>query len=422
MIRFDYMLSDTLSNGLETMIKAHMPAIDQIQYELQAPHIPLMQWTDVDCWGNDDVAGQILSLARDIRENGDVFILIGVGGSNQGARAVIEALKRADDPPDILYAGNTLSAHYLSGILDRLRGKSVYANIVAKNFATLEPGIHFRVIRQWMERQYGEAEAARRIIATGTPHEVLHRMADRKGYAFLPFPEEIGGRYSVLSPVGLLPIAAAGIDIRELLRGAREMARQIKDIYLLANPALRYACIRNLLYQKGIRIEILSYFEPRLAFLARWWVQLFGESEGKDGKGVYPTHCCFSEDLHSLGQYIQEGTADLLETFIHVENSGPDMPICGDDTDDGFAYLDGMGFHFLNRVAYEATLSAHSGGGTPCTVFTVPDISAHTFGQLFYFFMISCYISGRILGVNPLDQPGVEGYKKRMFTQLGGSR
>jgi glucose-6-phosphate isomerase len=376
-------------------------------------------WVDLDRLADEKLLAQIEEKAREIREKADVFVLIGVGGSNQGSRAVIKAV--GDRKVEIVFAGNNLSPNYLNKLIEGLKGKSVYVNVIAKNFATLEPGIVFRVIRHYMEDTYGTEEAARRIIATGSlNNSSLEQLGKEKGYMLLPFPLTVGGRFSVLSAVGLMPIAVAGVDIRSLLEGAKAIKKVIHEELPEKNPAVKYASIRNILLEKGYNIEILAYFEPLFEYFSKWWVQLFGESEGKDGKGLFPTACSFSEDLHSLGQYIQEGQRIIFETFLNLENQGSSFIIPHEAGDrDGFAYIDNKDFAYLNKTAYEATIKAHTDGGVPCLILNVPELTPYYLGQLFYFFEYACYLSASILEVNPFDQPGVEAYKTNMFSALG---
>jgi len=379
----------------------------------------VLGWMDIDKIADKRLLNIIEEKAKEIRENADVFILIGVGGSNQGARAVIKAFQK-EEKPKILYSGNNLSPIYMNNILDQIQGKSVYVNIIAKNFATLEPGICFRVIRKYLEEVYGEEEASRRIIATGSPGgSSLEKLAEQKGYLFLPFPLDVGGRYSVMSAVGLLPIAVSGVSLSELISGAKAMQEYANNTVAEENDLLRYAVIRNELLKMGKNIEILAYFEPSLEYFSKWWIQLFGESEGKDGKGIFPTACSFSEDLHSLGQYIQSGQRIMFETFLNIERQSSHLIVPKDGAPDYFDYLDGKDFAWINRVAYEATVKAHTDGGVPCMIMNIPELTPYYMGQLFYFFEMACYISGRILGVNPFDQPGVEAYKHNMFKALG---
>lgn len=360
----------------------------------------------------------IKAKAEEIRKDADVFIIVGVGGSNQASRAMIKALAE-EGKPQILYLGNTLSPHYISKVLKKIEGKSVYFNVIAKNFETLEPGSHFRILRRWMEARYSKEEAARRIIVTGTPGAGLEAIAHEKGYLFLQFPVPAGGRYSVFTPVCLFPIAVAGLDVDAYLAGM-EAARQ--DI--LENPdtnlSTAYAAVRNLLYRKGFDIEMLAVFEPQYAYFTKWWVQMFGETEGKDGKGIFPVGAVYSEDLHAIGQYMQEGRRSLLETFLSVKDPGASLIVDADEeVDDGFAYLDRMDFDQINKAAEEATWKAHLEGGVPCIRIQTETISEETFGALYYYFIVACVISGTLMGINPFNQDGVEAYKKSMFQALG---
>lgn len=356
--------------------------------------------------------------AQEIREAADVFVIVGVGGSNQAARAMIEALKLERKGPEIVYLGNTLSPYYISRTLEHLEGKSVYIDVIAKNFETLEPGSHFRILRQWMKQRYTKEEMTKRIIVTGTIGSRLHEIAKENGYLFLQFPVPVGGRYSAFTPVGLFPIMAAGLDAQAFLDGVSAAICDCRENP--ENPAVVYAATRKLLYERGYDIEMLVSFEPQLAFLAKWWVQLFGESEGKEKKGIFPASAVYSEDLHSIGQYMQDGRRNLIETFISVKNPKASVVIEADpEFQDYFDYLDGMDFDQINKAAEGATLKAHADGGVPCIRFEIPEISERTFGALYYYFMMACAISGKLLGVNPFDQEGVEEYKRSMFAALG---
>ncbi|HBF39165.1 MAG TPA: glucose-6-phosphate isomerase [Firmicutes bacterium] len=385
----------------------------------------VLGWFEVTSLMDEPLLAKIETKACQIRENGDIFILIGIGGSNQGARAAIKAMhpeySGIPDKPQIIYAGNNLAVDYLKSVLKQSQGKSVYVDVIAKNFATLEPGIVFRMVRRFMEDTYGEKEAATRICATGSLNgSSLEKLGQAKGYSLFPFPLEVGGRYSVLTAVGLLPMAVAGLDIRQMLAGARDMKQLLKSAKCEENPAVLYAVIRNLLLKKGYGVEILSHFEPRLEYFAKWWIQLFGESEGKNGTGIYPTTCSYTEDLHSLGQYIQQGKRFLLESFLTIEEPQEALPIPEAKKDqDGFDYLELKEFAVLNEAAFQATVKAHHDGGVPCLNINVPGISEYYLGQLFYFFEYACFVSGNLLGVDPFDQPGVENYKTKMFEILG---
>lgn len=353
----------------------------------------------------------------EIRNHADIFVIVGVGGSNQAARAMIEALKLDRNGPEIVYLGNTLSPYYIQKTLEYMEGKSVYIDVIAKNFETLEPGSHFRILRQWMKKRYTKEEMAARIIVTGTLHSRLNEIADENGYLFLQFPVPVGGRYSAFTPVGLFPIMVAGLNVDAFLSGVSDA---IKDCRVnLQNPAISYAAARNLLYERGYDIEMLVSFEPQLAYLEKWWVQLFGESEGKEKKGIYPAAAVYSEDLHSIGQYMQDGRRNLIETFISVKNPGASAIIEPDpEFGDRFDYLDYMDFEHINKAAEAATLQAHAAGGVPCIRFQVEEISEYVFGELYYYFMMSCAVSGTMMKVNPFDQEGVEEYKKSMFKIL----
>lgn len=383
----------------------------------EAKYRDSLGWLNVSQWADKDHLQRIQELADKVRNNADAFVLIGVGGSNNAARSVIEALK-TEGNPEIIYAGNTLSSNALNRMLSSLEGKSVYIDCIAKNFETLEPGASFRILRKYLEDTYGEKGAAERIIATGTKGSSLEQLCRDNGYEFLEFPEDIGGRYTAISNVGLLPMAIAGIDIHAVARGAAEMEARLKKDCTPDNPAYRYACIRNAAFQHGYRVEVLSSFEPQLRWFYKWWQQLFAESEGKDGKGLFPSCCEFSEDLHSVGQFIQSGTHVLLETFLTVKEGQSSLVIHGDGKKDYFDYLNGMDFKDINQIDFEATIQAHS-KDLPCLNVEMERLDACGFGELFYFFQYACYISAEILGVNPFDQPGVEAYKARLFAALG---
>ena len=366
---------------------------------------------------NSSLLDQIQAQADQIRKTAEVFILIGVGGSNRGAQSVIETL--GDQQVEILYAGDNLSAHALQDILAHIRGRSTYLNVIAKDFNTLEPGIAFRLLRQAMTQIYGD-EARLRIIVTGSEGSgQLGSLARQYGYAFLPFPADMGGRFSVISAVGLLPIAVAGVDIRKLIRGASTAEQELKSLRLEDNPACQYAVARNLLAERGFLIENLVTFEPSLSYFARWWGQLFSESEGKNHGAIFPISSAYSEDLHAVGQYIQEGRRMVMETFLDARFSHPEIVIEPDQVKDGFEYLDHKPFDDLNATVYQAALNAHRQAGVPCIQFHARQITPTMFGELFYLFMLSCSLSATLIGVNPYGQPGVEAYKDEMYRTLG---
>ena len=375
-------------------------------------------WLDVNEWASDAILTHIEQIAADVRAHCDAFVIIGVGGSNNAARSVIEALAQQSGDTEIIYAGNTLNPNALNRMLKSLEGKDYAIDCIAKNFETLEPGSSFRILRKAMTAKYGPEEAARRTICTGTYGSSLEELCKAEGYTFVPFPTNVGGRYTAMTYVGLLPMAVAGIDIRTLVQGAADMQKQLHEGASEDNLALRYACLRNLYYQKGYKLEMLASFEPQFRWFYKWWIQLFAESEGKDGKGLFPVAGEFSEELHSVGQYIQDGAPLMFETFLDVTAHDDTLVVESDGKKDFFDYLDNKDFWDINKAAFGATVTAHS-QKLPCLILRVPHLDAYNFGQLFYFFQFACYVSGEILGINPFDQPGVEAYKAWMFQALG---
>ena len=372
-------------------------------------------------WFHCAEAAQQLDLikekAAEIRQNAEVFVLVGVGGSNQAARALIEAVKKPGGPA-ILYAGNTLSAHGVAEVLKAIEGKSVYIDVIAKNFETLEPGSHYRVLRAAMAKRYSKEEMAKRVILTGTVGSRLEEIAKENGCTFLHFPRRVGGRYSAFTPVALLPLAVAGLDVDAYLAGGLAMEEELAKTE--GGLAAEYAAVRYALYRRGFQVEMLTAFEPRLFWAEQWWKQLFGESEGKEKKGMLPASMINSEDLHSMGQYMQEGKRVLIETFLMVDDPGAELIVQPDkDFGDRFDYLDGMDFANINRAAEKATIQAHDAGGVPCIQLRLPRLDEETYGRMYYFFMMACAISGKLLGVDPFDQNGVEEYKRSMFSALG---
>ena len=365
------------------------------------------------------VMDEIHSIADRIRSTGDLFILVGVGGSNQAAQAAIDAL--GDDfSRNIRYAGNGLSPRALSKLLGELDEKNeIYINVIAKNFATLEPGSHFRVLRSYLEKRYGKADAGKRIITTGTIGSSLERISKENGYTFLSFPEDIGGRYSAHSAVGLLPMAVAGIDIDRLVEGVSDQMEEERR-QGIDSAAASYAIARWLLYRKGFCIEQLVSDEPSLRLFGRWWRQMYGESGGKDGLGIYPATSIYTEDLHSIGQLVQEGERNLFETFLSMPDDSS-LIVPSSSYEDGFEYIEGKDFAEMNRIAIDATIGAHSSAGVPCIRLDADGCDAYYWGRVFYFFEYSCALSCLLFGVNPFDQNGVEEYKRRMFSALGAN-
>jgi len=362
--------------------------------------------------------------AARVWERATAMIVIGIGGSNRGAMAAIQALRgKLSSPTRIVWAGDTLSGTSLRDALEVVERESVVLNVIAKDFRTLEPGITFRVLRQALMKKYG-ADYAERVIATGSHGDgQLFELARAQGWRFLEFPENIGGRFSVLSNVGLFPMAVAGVDIESLAAGAEDAERSLTSTELETNPAAIYAVHRNLLFERGFGTESLVFFEPDLLPLARWWTQLFAETEGKTPSAVFPTYFSYSEDLHAVGQYVQEGRRCIAETYLRAFRSNPNLSIePSAEVADRFDYLDGKAFDELNRAVYQAVIRAHSSGGVPCQEIVLPEIGEYELGALFYFFMFSCYLSASILGVNPFTQDGVENYKRAMQALLREAR
>ncbi len=356
--------------------------------------------------------------------------MIGIGGSYLGAKSAIEALSNSfynmqsnEDRkgPQVIFAGHTISGTYLSQLVKFLEGKEVCLNVISKSGTTTEPAIAFRVLKKLVEEKYGKEEAKSRIFATtDKARGALRELADAEGYETFVIPDDVGGRFSVLTPVGLLPIAAAGIDIDALMAGAAEGREEYSNTKLADNVCYQYAAVRNALYNRGKTTEILVDYEPAMFFVAEWWKQLYGESEGKDQKGIFPAAVHNSTDLHSMGQYIQDGRRDIFETVVMIDNPADDVVIEEADVNlDGLNYLAGNGFNFVNEKAFQGTLLAHIDGGTPNLVLTLSELNEKNYGKLIYFFEKACGISGYLLGVNPFDQPGVEAYKKNMFALLG---
>ena len=365
--------------------------------------------------------------AEKIKQNADILVVIGIGGSYLGARAAIEFVKSPlynnlkKDTPDIYFAGNNISPTALNELLSICEGKDIAVNVISKSGTTTEPAIAFRVFKALLVEKYGVEGARERIfVTTDKARGTLKKFSDEAGFETFVVPDDVGGRYSVLTAVGLLPIACAGIDIDALMAGANDAMVAFRSDDMDSNAALRYAVIRNALLRKGKTTEILVGYEPYLLMFNEWWKQLYGESEGKDNKGIFPASVIFSTDLHSLGQYIQEGQRNLFETVINVKNPGASFVIPEDAANvDGLNFIAGRELDYVNKTAMTATLIAHNDGGVPNILLELEDRSAHSLGYLIYFFEFACAMSGYLLGVNPFDQPGVEAYKKNMFALLG---
>lgn len=367
--------------------------------------------------------------AAKLREKAEVIICIGIGGSYLGAKAVLEAmsdpfrfLHKEQTAPVVLFAGQNISEDYTYELLEAVKEHSIATIVISKSGTTTEPAIAFRLIKAEIEKRYGKKEAAERIVAiTDKARGALKTLATNEGYPTFVIPDDVGGRFSVLTPVGLLPLAAAGVDIAALVRGAQEMERATADGTPFGqNPAAVYAAVRNELYNGGKKVEILGSYEPKLQYINEWWKQLYGESEGKDQKGIFPAAVDLTTDLHSMGQFIQDGARIMFETVLEVAESPAEVILKKEDVDtDGMNYLAGKSVDFVNKSAMNGTILAHTDGSVPNLKVTIPAMGAYSLGQLFYFFEFACGVSGYLLGVNPFNQPGVESYKKNMFALLG---
>ncbi|MEG0265896.1 MAG: glucose-6-phosphate isomerase [Erysipelotrichaceae bacterium] len=367
---------------------------------------------------------RIQQCAKDIQNKCDVFLVCGIGGSYLGARAAIEMINGlySKKKPEILYIGNTFSSTYIAQVMEYIEDKDIVLNVISKSGTTTETALAFRLIKQFMEKKYGEAEANRRIYATTDKNKgTLKDIADKKGYEQFGIPDDIGGRFSVMTAVGLLPIAVAGIDINKIMKGIEKAYYDLNTADLDKNAAYAYAVARRILENQGKDAEMLVSYESQMSSFAEWWKQLFGESEGKDGKGVLPCSANFSTDLHSLGQFIQDGKKMLFETLILVEQPSLNMIFPSDDENaDGMNYLAGKDIHWVNKMACKGTLKAHEiTGGVPNLLISIPDMGEESFGYIIYFFFKAIAMSGYLIDVNPFNQPGVEVYKKNMFALLG---
>lgn len=430
-VRFDYdkALDFFGKHELDYLKEPVKLAHEMVHNKTGAGH-DFLGWVDLPEAYDKEEFARIKKSAEKIKADSDILLVIGIGGSYLGARAAIEMLnhsfynilpKDKRNTPQVIFVGNSISSTYMHDLFDLLEGKDVSINVISKSGTTTEPAIAFRIFRKYLEEKYGVDEAKKRIYATTDKEKgALKTVATEQGYESFVIPDDVGGRYSVLTAVGLLPIAASGVDIDEIMAGAQKAQADLSEADLEKNPAYQYAAVRNVLYNKGKTIEMLINYEPALQYFAEWWKQLFGESEGKDFKGIYPSSANFSTDLHSLGQYVQEGRRDIFETVLHVETPKHDITLEKEDQDlDGLNYLAGETVDFVNEKAYQGTMLAHTDGQVPNLILHLPKLDAYTLGYVVYFFEKACAISGYLLGVNPFDQPGVEAYKKNMFALLG---
>ncbi|HEY8349041.1 MAG TPA: glucose-6-phosphate isomerase [Clostridia bacterium] len=430
-ICFDYSNALSFINENEiTILSAFIKNAHQMLHNKTGPGSDFTGWVDLPKNYDKAEFARIKEAAGKIRSDSDALVVIGIGGSYLGARAAIEALSHTfhnllpgdrRGAPEIYFVGNSISSTYIAELFELLEGKEISVNVISKSGTTTEPAIAFRVFREYLESKYGKAGAAKKIYATtDRARGALKKLADEEGYESFVIPDDVGGRYSVLTAVGLLPIAVAGIDIDEMMKGAADAADLYDNDDVAANGCYQYAAVRNALYRKGKTIEIMVNYEPSMHYFTEWWKQLYGESEGKDHKGIFPAGVDFTTDLHSMGQYIQDGLRSIFETVLSIEKPRKNITIKEDrDNLDGLNFLAGKDIDYVNRMAMQGTILAHNDGGVPNLVVNIPEMSSYWFGNLVYFFEKACGISGYLLGVNPFDQPGVEAYKKNMFALLG---
>ena len=410
-----------------TAISSQVTAAHDLLNSRKGPGSDFLGWVDLPVDYDKDEFARIKKAANKIKSDSDILVVIGIGGSYLGARAAIEFLKshyynnKKKDTPDIYFAGNSISSTALAELLEICDGKDVSVNVISKSGTTTEPAIAFRVFRNYLETKYGKEEAKNRIYCTTDKAKgTLKALADAEGYEEFVVPDDVGGRFSVLTAVGLLPIAVAGCDIDKLMEGAAAAREAYSVDDLDKNDCYKYAATRNILLRKGKQIEMLVAYEPRFTLMAEWYKQLFGESEGKDNKGIYPSSAIFSTDLHSLGQYIQEGQRIMFETVVSIKESEKEIFIEKEENDgDGLNFLAGKPMSFVNEKAFQGTILAHTDGNVPNLVIEMPRADEFELGYLIYFFEKACAISGYMLAVNPFNQPGVESYKKNMFALLG---
>ena len=427
-IKFNYSFADEFIRENELKgLEGQVASAHKIVNDKSGLGNDFLGWVNLPTDYDKEEFARIKAAADKIRKDTDILIVIGIGGSYLGARAAIEFLKGPyynqlkGDAPEIYFAGNSISGSYLADMIKLCEGKRVSVNIISKSGTTTEPAVAFRVFRKLLEERYGEQEAAKRIYCTtDKARGTLKKLADEKGYECFVIPDDVGGRFSVLTAVGLLPIAACGADIDKLMQGAAAASVDYNNPDMYANDCYTYAALRNAFYRKGKSIELLVSYEPRFTMMAEWFKQLFGESEGKDNKGLFPASVTFSTDLHSMGQYVQDGSRLMFETVVTFGESDKDVTIQAEaDDGDGLNFLAGKTMSFVNSKAFEGTVLAHTDGGVPNLVISIDKPDEENLGRLIYFFEKACAVSGYMLGVNPFDQPGVESYKKNMFALLG---
>jgi len=430
-ITFDYSKTAKVvsENEVAVMGKLVEAAKEELTAKTGSGH-EFLGWLDLPVAYDKEEFSRIQKAAAKIQEDSEILLVIGIGGSYLGARAANEFLnhpfynnlsKEIRKTPELYYVGNNISAAYLQGIIDVVGDRDFSVNVISKSGTTTEPAIAFRIFKEMLEKKYGKEEAAKRIYATTDKAKgALKTLAAAEGYETFVVPDDVGGRFSVLTAVGLIPIAASGADIRQLMEGAAQAREDALNMDFEENDALQYAALRNILLRKGKYVEVMANYEPSLHYIAEWWKQLAGESEGKDQKGIYPSSVDLTTDLHSLGQFIQDGSRIMFETVLSVEKPITDIALKEEPTDlDGLNYLSGKTMDFVNKNAMHGTILAHTDGGTYNLLINIPEQNAYYLGQLFYFFEFAISVSGYVLGVNPFDQPGVEEYKRNMFALLG---
>ncbi len=430
-IKFDFSNTEFMASKEDVQaMSSRVEAAKKTLLEKTGEGNDFLGWIDLPVDYDKDEFARIKKAAAKIQSDSEVLVLIGIGGSYLGARAAIEALrhsfynsvsKEVRKTPEIYYCGNNISSTYLSHLMDVIGDKDFSVNIISKSGTTTEPAIAFRIMKKKLEAKYGKAEAAKRIYATTDKAKgALKNLATEEGYETFVVPDDVGGRFSVLTAVGLLPIAVSGADIDKLMQGAANAREYCIANDFDSNDAMKYAAVRNVLHEKGLGMEILANYEPALHYVSEWWKQLYGESEGKDGKGIFPTAVDFTTDLHSLGQFIQEGTKNHFETVINVQSPKLTVTMEEEPVDlDGLNYLTGQTVDFINKCAMNGTILAHVDGGVPNILVNMEQIDELSLGELFYVFEFACGMSGYVLGVNPFNQPGVESYKSNMFALLG---
>ena len=430
-VKFDYSkaMGYVREHEVESM-KAITESARQLLLSREGAGNDFLGWIDLPVDYDKDEFARIKSAADRIRCDSEVLVVIGIGGSYLGARAAIEFLghnffncvsKAIRKSPEIYFVGNSISANYLAGLVDAIGDRDFSVNIISKSGTTTEPAIAFRVFKKLLEEKYGKDGAAKRIYATTDKAKgALKKLADAEGYEEFVVPDDVGGRFSVLTAVGLLPIAVSGVDIDKLMAGAAAARKRCIENDFDENDSMQYAALRNIMLRKGKAVEILCDYEPSLHYTLEWWKQLFGESEGKDNKGLLPASVDLTTDLHSMGQFIQDGSRIMFETVLNVEKSSREVMIEAEDEDlDGLNYLAGKSVDFVNKCAMNGTILAHTDGDTPNLIVNIPSQDEFSLGELFYFFEFACGLSGYMLGVNPFNQPGVESYKRNMFALLG---